>query len=130
MASTVKGGSGNGGIADALSHLVQSNTFPGGEWQNDENTVFVSGLPSDSSHNDLLRMFSPFGAIAFGGCHCPLNPDGTSKGLGIINFLDQNGAQSAIAALNGAMLPSGQYLKLRPFTPHNQAPAHSFGPLI
>jgi len=111
------------GIEGALKHLVQSGIIPGGKWQNDENTVFVSGLPADSSNNDLLKMFSPFGAIASGGCHCPLNPDGTAKGSGIINFLDLNGAEAAIAALSGSVLPSGTYLKLRRFTPKGHGPS-------
>lgn len=107
---------GPGGIADAIKHLIQTKAIPGSIWQNDENTVIMSGLPVDCNNSELLRMCSPFGAIAFSGCHCPLNPDGTAKGSGIVNFLDSNGAQSAVAALNGQMMPSGNYLKLRLFT--------------
>lgn len=108
---------GKGGIQDVIKGLTKSNTLPGGKWQNDENTVFVSGLPPDTTNNDLLRIFSPFGAIAIGGCHCPLNPDGTARGSGIINFLDANGAQAAVSTLNGVTTATGTYLKLRAFTP-------------
>jgi hypothetical protein len=96
--------------------LVASGRLPGGKWANDENTVHISGLPPDTTSNDLLRIFSPFGAIAAGGAYAQLNPDGTSKGTGIINFLDSDGAQTAISALNGHTLPNGTSLRLRAFT--------------
>lgn len=109
---------GGGSISDVLKALSRSGAMPGGQWQNDENTVFVSGLPADTTNADLLKIFSPFGAIAHNGCHCPLNPDGTAKGTGIINFLDSNGSQGAVGVLNNAVLPSGTYLKLRTWKPN------------
>jgi len=103
-------------IDAVVKMLVASGRLPGGKWANDENTVHISGLPQDTSSNDLLRIFSPFGAIAAGGAYAQLNPDGTSKGTGIINFLDSEGAQTAISALNGCTLPNGMSLRLRAFT--------------
>jgi len=103
-------------IDSCVKMLMSSGCLPGGKWSNDENTVHISGLPQDTSNNDLLRIFSPFGAIAAGGAYAQLNPDGTSKGTGIINFLDSEGAQGAISALNGFTLPNGMSLRLRAFT--------------
>lgn len=114
-----KGGKGSkgppGGIEDVIKSLIRQGTLPGGKWANDENTVFVSGLPSDTTNAHLLRIFSPFGAIAPQGAFAQLNPDGTAKGTGIINFLDAGGSQAAISTLNGAPLPNGTVLKLRSF---------------
>jgi len=107
---------GEASIDAVVKYLSTSGRLPGGKWANDENTVHISGLPPDTSSNDLLRIFSPFGAIAAGGAYAQLNPDGTSKGTGIINFLDSDGAQTAISALNGATLPNGTSLRLRAFT--------------
>jgi len=110
-----KGGLG-GGIEDVFKSLVRSGTLPGGKWANDENTVFVSGLPQDCTNNDLLRLFSPFGSIAPGGAYCMLNKeDGTCKGTGIINFLDSNGSTGAVSTLHGVMTPTGMSLRLRVF---------------
>jgi len=110
-----------GGIEDVIKGLTRAGALPGGKWANDENTVFVSGLPQDTTNNDLLRLFSPFGAIAAGGAYCVLNKEnGTAKGTGIINFLDATGAQSAVAGLNGVMMPNGMSLRLRLFTPRDK----------
>mmetsp|Transcript_44294 Transcript_44294/g.87849 ORF Transcript_44294/g.87849 Transcript_44294/m.87849 type:complete len:272 (+) Transcript_44294:85-900(+) len=107
---------GSASVDAVVKMLIASGRLPGGKWTNDENTVHISGLPQDTSSNDLLRIFSPFGAIAAGGAYAQLNPDGTSKGTGIINFLDSEGAQTAITALNGTTLENGMSLRLRAFT--------------
>uniref|UniRef100_A0A7S1R440 RRM domain-containing protein n=2 Tax=Alexandrium catenella TaxID=2925 RepID=A0A7S1R440_ALECA len=103
------------GISEIFKALVKSGLLPGGKWQNDENTVFVSGLPPDTTNADLLAIFSPFGAIAPGGAFAQTNPDGTAKGSGIINFLEANGAGTAVSTLNNASLPNGAVLKCRSF---------------
>merc|ERR1712154_354300 len=88
----------------------------GGTWCNDEKTVLIGGLPSDTTDHDLLKIFSPFGAIAPGGVRVTLNEDGTAKGNGMINFLTLDSATQAVETLNNCMLPDGKFLRLRTYS--------------
>merc|ERR1719384_1654623 len=103
-------------ISDLWKGLLRHKVLPGGTWQNDEKTVLISGLPSDTTDHDLLKIFSPFGAIAPGGVRVTLNPDGTAKGNGMINFLALESAQQAVETLNNCMLPDGKFLRLRTYS--------------
>merc|ERR1711972_261103 len=96
-----------------MGGLLRHKVLPGGTWQNDEKTVLINGLPSDTTDHDLLKIFSPFGAIAPGGVRVTLNEDGTAKGNGTINFLELEPAQNAVATLNNCMLPDGKFLRLK-----------------
>jgi len=126
-----KGGGGGGGqfnqwgysistepstIQDLWKGLMRHKVLPGGTWANDEKTVLISGLPSDTTDHDLLKIFSPFGAIAPGGVRVTLNEDGTAKGNGMINFLDLEASKTAIETLNDCMLPDGRFLRLRNYS--------------
>jgi len=103
-------------VNDLWKGLLRHKVLPGGSWQNDEKTVLISGLPSDTTDHDLLKIFSPFGAIAPGGVRVTLNPDGTAKGNGMINFLALESAQQAVETLNNCMLPDGKFLRLRTYS--------------
>lgn len=103
-------------INDLWKGLLRHKVLPGGTWQNDEKTVLISGLPSDTTDHDLLKIFSPFGPIAPGGVRVTLNEDGTAKGNGMINFLDLEGSKKAVETLNNCMLPDGKFLRLRNYS--------------
>merc|ERR1719394_2310689 len=99
-------------INDLWKGLLRHKVLPGGSWANDERTVCVNGLPSDTTDHDLLKIFSPFGAIAPGGVRVKLNDDGTAKGNGMINFLNLDSATQAVETLNNCMMPDGKFLRL------------------
>lgn len=103
-------------INDLWKGLLRHKVLPGGTWANDEKTVLISGLPSDTTDHDLLKIFSPFGPIAPGGVRVTLNEDGTAKGNGMINFLDLESSQKAVETLNNCMMPDGRFLRLRNYS--------------
>lgn len=109
-----KGGVGKGGFS--MSEFVGSieqmgNVLPGGKAKNDENTLYIAGLPQDTTPEDLYRLFSPFGAIAPGGsAPCKDNTTGICKGIGFVHFLDNAAASLAVMTLNGTVLPDGKQL--------------------
>lgn len=109
-------------ITDLWKGLLRHKILPGGTWANDEKTVCVSGLPSDTTDYDLLKIFSPFGPIAPGGVRVKLNEDGTAKGSGMVNFLDLASAKKSIDTLNNCMMPDGRFLRLRQFSDQGGAP--------
>merc|ERR1712039_25650 len=86
-----------GGIKGLKMTLKTSGALPGGKWANDENALFVGGLPSDTTTTDLYEIFAHFGSC---------------KGIGFVNFTDQSVAQTAIMSLNGATMPDGTTLKV------------------
>merc|ERR1719437_375238 len=92
-------------INDLFKGLLRHKVLPGGTWANDERTIVIGGLPSDTTDADLLKIFSPFGAILPGGVRVTLNEDGTAKGNGMVNLLNLESAESAIQTLNNCMMP-------------------------
>lgn len=115
-----KGGGKNGGKSEGtsinvlVSGLYESGALPGGQkWSNDDGTLFVSGLPSDTTDTDLYKIFTPFGATYPRGVCAMKGPDGKCKGFGFVNFLDVVAAQKAISTLNGTTLPDGQVLRVQ-----------------
>merc|ERR1712039_986187 len=107
-----KGKGKGGGIRDLKMSLQNSGALPGGKWANDENALFVGGLPSDTTWADLYEIFAPFGAIPSGGGKAMTDDFGSCKGIGFVNFTDQSVAQTAIMSLNGATMPDGTTLKV------------------
>jgi len=95
-------------IQDLWKGLLRHKVLPGGTWANDERTVCIGGLPSDTTEADLLKIFSPFGAILPGGVRVTLNEDGTAKGNGMVNFQNVESTQAAIETLNNCMMPDGR----------------------
>mmetsp|Transcript_11391 Transcript_11391/g.28749 ORF Transcript_11391/g.28749 Transcript_11391/m.28749 type:complete len:280 (+) Transcript_11391:104-943(+) len=75
-----------------------------------ECTVYVKNLPLDASDIDLYKLFAPFGAIAPTGVKAMMDPDGTCQGIGFVDYIDPNCAQTAITTLNGFALPDGSCL--------------------
>lgn len=102
-------------IADVWKGLIRHKVLPGGSWANDERTVCVNGLPADTTEHDLLKIFSPFGAILPGGVRVKLNDDGTAKGSGMINFMNMESTDAAIETLNNCLMPDGRSLRLRKY---------------
>merc|ERR1712032_499105 len=78
----------------------------------DTNCLCLGNLPQDTTDVDLYRLFAGFGAISAKGVRTLRNPDGSCKGFGFVNFLDNYAAQHALLALNGTLLPSGKALHI------------------
>eukprot|EP00747_Dinoflagellata_sp_TGD_P185443 gnl/TRDRNA2_/TRDRNA2_42001_c0_seq1.p1 gnl/TRDRNA2_/TRDRNA2_42001_c0~~gnl/TRDRNA2_/TRDRNA2_42001_c0_seq1.p1 ORF type:complete len:345 (-),score=83.50 gnl/TRDRNA2_/TRDRNA2_42001_c0_seq1:112-1146(-) len=102
-------------IKGLVRQLTSTNTLPGGgRWENNENTIFVGGLPEDTSDLDLYQMFSPFGAIAPRGATAMKDKEtGNCTGIGFVNYLDASHAQLAIRTLNGTMMSDGSTLAVK-----------------
>lgn len=102
-------GKGKIGIKTLFDGLCEAGALPGatasGKYENDENTLFVGGLPVDTTDLDLYKIMSPFGAIAPKGIRAMTHFDtGNCKGYGFVNFMEGAAAQAAIAALNGTTM--------------------------
>lgn len=92
--------------------LYASGAMPGsGIYQNDENTLYIAGLPADCSDLDLYKVFSPFGAIACQGVRVIQGQK--PRGIGFVNFLEAMAAELAIETLNGCQLPDGSTLQVK-----------------
>merc|ERR1712039_158415 len=62
---------------------------------------------------DLYEIFATYGAIQYGGVSARMKKDdGLCTGIGFVNYLDKESAESAIDNLNGTILPSGRLLKV------------------
>merc|ERR1712060_283403 len=76
--------------ADALVSLVlDSGALPGGKrFQNPASSLYVGGLPSNTSLGHMYKLFSPFGAIA--SAHKKGGDSGAYDGrvIGFVNFLE------------------------------------------
>mmetsp|Transcript_24352 Transcript_24352/g.36962 ORF Transcript_24352/g.36962 Transcript_24352/m.36962 type:complete len:233 (+) Transcript_24352:132-830(+) len=105
-------GKGKGSITVLKKGLQHAGVLPGGRWTNDENALFIGGLPTDTTDYDLYEIFATFGPIPSQGVRAMMNPDGSCKGIGFVNFLDASSALAAINTLNGTMMPDGTTLKV------------------
>jgi len=99
------GGKGKkGGAPGSFQELFQSckgSGILGGGKAPEECQVFVKNLPPDTNDEGLYKLFSPFGAIPPNGVKAMMNPDGTCKGVGFVDFSDPSSAQTAVLALEG-----------------------------
>lgn len=109
-------------IDTLITGLVKAGAVPGGTWRNDENALFIGGLPWDTTTEDLYSLFSPFGAIPAKGCKAMQSPDGHCSGIGFVNFIESDAAQMAVMSLHGTTLPDGKVLEVK-----NKAPPRSKG---
>jgi len=102
-------------IRDLVRSLVGQGKLPGGrKWENDENTLFVGGLPEDTTDLELYHIFSPFGAIATRGASARLDKESMRcTGIGFVNYLDSESAQTAIRTLHGTMMSDGSTLSVK-----------------
>lgn len=115
---SVKGKGKGLSIKAVWKSFCESQILPGSSgFVNEENSLYVSGLPPDTTDLDLYRIFAPFGALAARAVRTMQHPDGGCKGFGFVNYLEVNSAQAACEALNGAELPDGTQLAVRPKTP-------------
>eukprot|EP00927_Polykrikos_kofoidii_P021774 TRINITY_DN2051_c0_g1_i1.p1 TRINITY_DN2051_c0_g1~~TRINITY_DN2051_c0_g1_i1.p1 ORF type:complete len:676 (-),score=126.69 TRINITY_DN2051_c0_g1_i1:121-2052(-) len=90
-----------------------SGALPGGSaTSSDGGSVYVAGLPPVTEDSDLYRIFAPFGAIKVRGVKVLTNSDGTCKGIGFVNYIDPESADTAVAVCDGAQLPDGKFLKV------------------
>merc|ERR1712232_1194116 len=98
------------GIKQLVDGILESGALPGGaKYTNDENTLFVGGMPEDTTDEDLFLLFS---AIAPRGVRAMANEDKSAcKGFGFVNFLDYASAGTAIETLNGTQY-DGKTLKV------------------
>mmetsp|Transcript_64573 Transcript_64573/g.154281 ORF Transcript_64573/g.154281 Transcript_64573/m.154281 type:complete len:232 (+) Transcript_64573:93-788(+) len=110
-------GKGGGSAKQLVNALLKSGALPGGKWENDERTIYVGGLPQDTTDLDLYKIFSPFGALQPGGVRAMTQEDGTCKGFGFINFQEMSSAEASKATLNMATMPDGTVLKVRSYAP-------------
>jgi len=95
--------------------LCSGGQLPGGrKWENDENTIFVGGLPEDMSDLEMYVIFAPFGAIAPRGASARCDKEtGKCTGIGFVNFLETAAAANAIRTLNGTMMSDGSMLMVK-----------------
>lgn len=72
--------------------------------------VYISGLPWRIRNNDLREIFSEFGEVVY--AKVILNKEtGKSRGIGFVEFKDEESAQKAINEANGADL-DGRTIKV------------------
>ncbi|CAE7939927.1 Rbms3 [Symbiodinium sp. KB8] len=96
--------------------IVSSQVVPGtgGKWNNDENTLFVGGLPPDTTNLEMYQIFSAFGPIAPRGATALLDKDtGQCTGIGFINYMTAEAAEKAIRSLNSFPFTDGTQAQRR-----------------
>merc|ERR1711865_1015557 len=59
-----------------------------------ENTVFVRGLPFETTEDALNKDFGECGELV--SCRMPLNDDGQCRGIAFIKYTDKDGMDKAI----------------------------------
>lgn len=98
-----------------VQHLAKSGTLPGGmKWENDDKTLFVGGLPENTTDLEMYQMFAPFGAIAPRGASARIDKEkGICTGIGFVNYLHSESAQAAINTLNRTQLSDGSFLSVK-----------------
>jgi len=102
-------------MKDIIGGLRISGILPGsGAEKDDDRAVQVQGLPPDCEEKHLYSLFAPFGAIVLDGVEVKKNWDGSCSGDGFVHFIDAYMVQAASEALNGAPMPDGATLQVRP----------------
>eukprot|EP00928_Gymnodinium_smaydae_P012737 TRINITY_DN1463_c0_g2_i1.p1 TRINITY_DN1463_c0_g2~~TRINITY_DN1463_c0_g2_i1.p1 ORF type:complete len:377 (-),score=124.80 TRINITY_DN1463_c0_g2_i1:52-1182(-) len=124
----MKGGKGmskGGTVKELLDLMEKAGAIPNAKQAADGGVVYVRGLPKDTTHFELYRMFAPFGSIS--SVHAMWHEDGTCKGFGFCNFLDASAAALAIQTLNGFQNADGQALEVSYKSPPKNNPAEAGG---
>jgi len=101
-----------GGMDRILQGFLEAQCLPGHKLGNEDNCLFVSGLPKDCDDIHLYRLLAPFGAITPTGVKAMKFPDGTCKGFGFVNFVDAANMQAAAMMLHGTQLPDGSTMSV------------------
>lgn len=95
------------GSFNAIYQSVKKAGVLGGGIVPPECSVFIKNIPADTTDLDLYKLFSPFGAIPTTGVKAMINPDGTCKGFGFVDFAEPEAAANAVMSLDGHTLPDG-----------------------
>jgi RNA recognition motif-containing protein len=80
---------------------VESNPFTDHAWGNGEpsETIFVKNLPWSTSDEDLVELFVTIGPVA--RAEICYEPNGRSKGMGVVQFDEAEHAETAIQRFSG-----------------------------
>jgi len=97
-------------IHEVVRGIFRSGELPGSGKKPDSNTIQVTNLPSNTADLELYKLFATFGAIAVNGVKAMLNEDGSCRGIGFVDYVEQASASLAINTLNGTVLPDGSRL--------------------
>jgi len=103
------GGGGGFGVEDLLQAVKGAGILGGGKAP-DDCQCFVKNLPTDTTDLSLYMLFAPFGAIPPNGVKAMMNPDGSCKGIGFVDFTDPTAAATAVMTLNDHAQPDGSLL--------------------
>jgi len=103
-----------GSMDQILQGFLEADCLPGHELGNEDNCLFISGLPKDCDDVHLYRLLAPFGAITPTGVKAMKLPDGTCKGFGFVNFVEPGALQAAAVMLHGTQLPDGSTMSVVP----------------
>lgn len=95
------------GSIQALITSVRKANLVGERLTPPDCQLFVKGLPPDTTDADMFRLFCAFGPMASSGAKAMLNPDGSCKGYGFIDYLEVRGATAAMEALGKFTTPDG-----------------------
>merc|ERR1712032_1451941 len=96
-----------GGIADIFGKLSDEGTLGQRKPHQDNATLYVSGLPPDTTELDLFKIFSVFGGLVLKGVRPMQNSDGSCTGIAFVDYFQEEAAQAAIDGLHGFQLPDG-----------------------
>jgi len=105
-----KFGGGGGGGFETLFQAVKGSGILGGGQAPEDCQCFVKNLPADTTDLSLYMLFAPFGAIPPNGVKAMMNPDGSCKGIGFVDFTDAAAAANAVMTLNDHAQPDGTML--------------------
>lgn len=108
------GGNGMELTAEFLVKMVnEAVVLPGAEgYQNNDATIYIAGLPGDTTDDHVYQLFSPLGAI-FSVFVKRGGSGGDAWTIAFVNFVDPLSAQGAIAMYNGMEIPDGSVLKVK-----------------
>lgn len=104
-------------IKTLVEGILDSGALPGGvKYSNDPNTLFIGGLPRDTTDLELYQIFAPFGAVAPKGILAMRGggPGPNCKGYGFVNYMTAQAADKAINTLHGTTMPGGAVLRVMP----------------
>lgn len=104
-------------IKTLVEGILDSGALPGGvKYSNDQNTLFIGGLPRDTTDLELYQIFAPFGAVAPKGILAMRGggPGPNCKGYGFVNYMSAQAAEKAINTLHGTTMPGGAVLRVMP----------------
>jgi len=120
-ASTGKGKGSFFSMAKVLQGFADAKCLPGQNMTNDDNALYVSGLPKDCDDLHLYRLMAPFGAIPASGVKAMKYPDGNCKGFGFVNYIEPTAMEAAMQMLHGTLLPDGTVMNVTPKQNKNEA---------